>query len=415
MGQRTKWRWGVLAGIALPAIAMATFAEAAEPGMETGDAKIDQLLQKADEVRKANRPIGKPAKDAPTLSDEEIEQIAKYYRELYPYKSLRARLAYEQKLPQDRPLPKLSEEATAKLDEVESAGGRRLLGASVRAQSLRMLHQANVRTFITQEGFGLSRLPSPGPSMLELPEEQPVPFDRIPIASDGYFDEPPRTLSGYEPDRETLLGDDWQELASEEIAAKTDKAYRQWIAEKNPLLMPTTPRLHALHNASASRFANAWSNGDVQDIDRVAGFSEHGLTRIPRFDMAKPWFGYLRGNQTPTWGVTRLQLVSLLKSETPGVYRSKDLPRMEALKKTPTRPLDAFEAKALKRLQAGEDIVVEGRTNRIHLLGSVRATKQCLECHDVHRGELLGAFSYELMRKQPIDLKTIPRKPPARL
>jgi hypothetical protein len=30
------------------------------------------------------------------------------------------------------------------------------------------------------------------------------------------------------------------------------------------------------------------------------------------------------------------------------------------------------------------------------MLGSLRAAKQCLDCHNVQRGELLGAFSYRL-------------------
>ena len=30
------------------------------------------------------------------------------------------------------------------------------------------------------------------------------------------------------------------------------------------------------------------------------------------------------------------------------------------------------------------------------MLGSLRAAKPCLDCHNVQRGELLGAFSYRL-------------------
>jgi hypothetical protein len=36
------------------------------------------------------------------------------------------------------------------------------------------------------------------------------------------------------------------------------------------------------------------------------------------------------------------------------------------------------------------------------MLGSLRAQKQCLECHRVPHGSLLGAFSYELRRDPPI-------------
>lgn len=33
---------------------------------------------------------------------------------------------------------------------------------------------------------------------------------------------------------------------------------------------------------------------------------------------------------------------------------------------------------------------------------SLRASKQCLQCHKVQRGELLGAFTYELQRDPAI-------------
>ena len=58
------------------------------------------------------------------------------------------------------------------------------------------------------------------------------------------------------------------------------------------------------------------------------------------------------------------------------------------------------EARALQSLREGEDLVAEATTHRIEMMGSLRATKQCLDCHHAHRGDLLGAFSYELQRDQ---------------
>jgi hypothetical protein len=82
---------------------------------------------------------------------------------------------------------------------------------------------------------------------------------------------------------------------------------------------------------------------------------------------------------------------------------------MDALGDAPTRPIDGFEGSALEKLRTTEDLVVEDGVNRIRMLGSIRAAKDCLECHQVRRGELLGAFSYDLDRTQPIAL---PKKPP---
>ena len=49
-----------------------------------------------------------------------------------------------------------------------------------------------------------------------------------------------------------------------------------------------------------------------------------------------------------------------------------------------------------ERLRSDEDIVIGAATQRIRMLGSLRAAKQCLDCHTVQRGELLGALTYEL-------------------
>jgi hypothetical protein len=90
--------------------------------------------------------------------------------------------------------------------------------------------------------------------------------------------------------------------------------------------------------------------------------------------------------------------VSLLKHETPAVYVSKNLPRMDELSAAPTRPLDEFERSALRQLQESEELVVQPDANDLRMLGSLRAARQCTECHSVERGALLGAFTYRLRR-----------------
>jgi hypothetical protein len=104
------------------------------------------------------------------------------------------------------------------------------------------------------------------------------------------------------------------------------------------------------------------------------------------------------------WLLVSLQLVSMLKHQTPVVYATKELPRMEVLRSEdiPTRPLDAFEAGALPKIKQGEMVVVEESANRIRTLGAVRAGNKCVECHQVPPNTLLGAFSYELARTKPL-------------
>jgi hypothetical protein len=89
-----------------------------------------------------------------------------------------------------------------------------------------------------------------------------------------------------------------------------------------------------------------------------------------------------------------------LKYDQPVAYVSNNLPKMDELRDAPTRPLDAFEQEALAALQQGEDLMLEGRPGHMRMLGSLRAAKQCLRCHQVSRGALLGAFSYKLVRSR---------------
>ena len=47
------------------------------------------------------------------------------------------------------------------------------------------------------------------------------------------------------------------------------------------------------------------------------------------------------------------------------------------------------------------------------MLGAIRAVKQCQECHEVKRGKLLGAFSYELFRDPATPVEKVPPLPEA--
>ncbi|MBP85557.1 MAG: hypothetical protein CMJ64_02395 [Planctomycetaceae bacterium] len=151
--------------------------------------------------------------------------------------------------------------------------------------------------------------------------------------------------------------------------------------------------LAVLHSDNVRQF--------IKDIDHVAGFAAHAASDRP--------FGFSlfngqdsRSVQRCVWRVRQVELVSLLKFGEPRVYLSDQLPKMEELRVAKTRNLGEFEAGALNQLQSGEDIVIDSRLNRIRMLGATRAAKRCLDCHQVHHGELLGAFSYDIVRQTPI-------------
>ncbi|MFP6768308.1 MAG: hypothetical protein VB859_09065, partial [Planctomycetaceae bacterium] len=94
------------------------------------------------------------------------------------------------------------------------------------------------------------------------------------------------------------------------------------------------------------------------------------------------------------WVLERVELVSLLLHDEPGVYVSENLPRMDELAGSRLRSLNRFEALAMNNLRDGESLVVRGQGDQLKMLGSLRAAKQCAACHRVPRGTLLGAFSY---------------------
>lgn len=121
--------------------------------------------------------------------------------------------------------------------------------------------------------------------------------------------------------------------------------------------------------------------GYVKDRQHVAGFQEHAFSEVP----AAPG----------KWKVVFVELIGLMRAE-PVVYVSDNLPAMNELRKAPTRPPDAFEQAGLKSLQDGEDLYIGDSKMPLRMIGSIRATKQCLSCHEVKRGDLLGAFSYTL-------------------
>lgn len=139
-----------------------------------------------------------------------------------------------------------------------------------------------------------------------------------------------------------------------------------------------------LHDDSVLDFVNPFGFGYVKDREHVAGFLKHGMSKMPKADS--------------TWSVAHLELVGLVVHEKPVVYVTANLPQMEEVQHVPNRPIDTFEQDGLDALRNGEDLYYRGNETQARMMGSIRATKQCLACHGGSRGDLLGAFSYGLRR-----------------
>ncbi len=260
-------------------------------------------------------------------------------REQYPFESLEARLP----VPKVRAAVKPSKQSAAHWEKLEE--NVRSESNGLRALMLERLHQDSVRDFINSPGFGSGRRLRPTAGTLKINLDR----DGTPVPQPGPAPSSP--------------------LAAGDLREAPD--------------VPHDPLLR-LHLGGILDFVNPRGFGLVVSRRKVAGFQAHQFAAVP---------------EAKEWKVRTLELVGLLMHDEPVVYVSDELPRMDGLRQAPTRPLNAFEAAGLKRLQAGEDLFVRRTHEGVRMLGAVRSLGQCLKCHGGRRGDLLGAFAYTL---QPV-------------
>lgn len=295
----------------------------------------------------------------------DVQNVAQL-RAKYPLVSVADRLAYETRItdiaaPSEAgsgPLA-LSSVVEQRLAEREDRRTRtELPWRHNRRTMLASLHTRKADEFAIAQGFGRGRM-MPGfvsEAVIELPPAEPTALPSEP--------EPP-----YRP----------EDGSTDELVD----------AEKSALPQTNNGTLISLHESGTADFVDPDRIGYARDRDHVAGFIAHRFTKMPDFSEY--------GKQTPAWQIARLELVSLLKHDVPVAYVSNHLPQMDELRDAPTRPLDEFERTSLDLLVSEEDVVIDETPDRIRMIGSLRADKNCLKCHAVQRGALLGALTYELV------------------
>jgi len=306
-------------------------------------------------------------------------------REKCPLKSVSDRLAYEAKMSVngiDADAGSSVRQLNPFVEQRLAANEKRLVEADRqryfrRRMLLAALHTQTNDEFVEASGFGRRRIADPGAktyaARLELPD-----VGSIPVA--------PEPGPSYDPADDSTISIDVTALADKGLPARDD--------------------LLSLLDSGIDDFLDAERFGFVKNRDHVAGFQSHRFTRLPNVLTTK--------TESPRqWKIARLELVSLLKHETPVAYISRNLPQMDELRDAPTRPLDAFERQSLDSLRSDEDVVIDKTTDRIRMVGSLRAAKTCLDCHSVRRGELLGALTYELVPARPTRKRAAPLNPPA--
>jgi hypothetical protein len=282
--------------------------------------------------------------------EREMERL----RQLLPDESLEDRLAYEDKRGKTKPV--FSEEGLRRVEnhiEARSAEGvtRR------HHDALHALHQETFDDFVAAPGFGVGRGVRSARGSIQVPLDEAIPLPK--------------------PTAHPLSADDL-------VRAATDLP----LPERRALeLAASSEQLADLHFSGLSDFLNPIWFGLVKDRSKVIGFVPHAFSKMPAAE------------KTISWQVESVELVSLLKHKDTVVYVSENLPRMKELKGAATRLPTPFEKAGLERLQRGDDLHVDYAPEMIRMLGSIRAGKQCLECHHAERGELLGAFAYRLRRE----------------
>jgi hypothetical protein len=287
-------------------------------------------------------------------------------RERYPLESMAERLAYEKrdsvfgKL--DQPLP---EPTALRLGEIEhrltdqTPSFHIMFGSAPDARNLEDLHKSYVYHFIDSPGFGVGR-------MIRSMDYRNLAYQSWDI--EQHITLPPPAYD--DPTRE--------------------KDYRDPFVVGKPVAtgLPHRDDLGRLHFDGQLDFVNQGKFGYVRDQTAVAGFKPHQFSKIPALE------------RSVLWKLDTLELISLLKHAEPVAYVSRELPRMDKLREVPVRPLTEHERAMLDGLRRGEDLQVRSISDRLRMLGAIRAAEQCLRCHEVERGTLLGAFSYKLRLEQ---------------
>ena len=110
------------------------------------------------------------------------------------------------------------------------------------------------------------------------------------------------------------------------------------------------------------------------------------------------------------WRIRQMELVSLLKHDPAVAYKYGGPIWMGQSEKRvrPTRTLNENEVASLEALSEGKDHVLAWDTaeERLQLVGAIRAKDACLKCHEVQRGDLLGAFTYWIEEDRQTSNKT---------
>src|SRR5207237_541187 len=149
-------------------------------------------------------------------------------------------------------------------------------------------------------------------------------------------------------------------------------------------------------------------DGSTRSTDSKVFQTEGNWATMPQIDGQNGLFRMSDGTVKPVeeslWNMTERRLVSLRDDGKNAVYMHEkvtdhnSIPKEgEFRDKLPTRPLEAFETRAIDELKKGKELLVETSAGEMRMVGAIRAKEACIACHKSNKvGDLLGAFTYRV-------------------
>jgi hypothetical protein len=171
-----------------------------------------------------------------------------------------------------------------------------------------------------------------------------------------------------------------------------------YLLEYPMLRTHTLEKATGLLNRLRPRLVNVqWSSDhDLHAfyVDRFLESEGNGITRVVQIPMAIQESMRLRITSRDTYKLDSLDLIGVGKHPDPVAFLGRS--HRTVWTQRETRPLSAFEKRAIAELTAGEDVAVESDYNGRLVVGALRAQEDCLKCHGAKTGDVLGALVYRL-------------------
>ena len=177
----------------------------------------------------------------------------------------------------------------------------------------------------------------------------------------------------------------------------------------------TRPAHEAVHSEKLIQFPTRdaeghmrWKSFEQMHEYFVTGFISSdgfGLARMPTpRQMARRSTLYFDGVD---FRIGNVQLLSTPAEEKPFIYETKSDVTMKAISDAGRRDLRACETDAVAQLKAGRDAVMTMDHGQPVVIGALRAGDECASCHQVKKGEMLGAFVYPLVPVEDVQAQRL--------